>query len=271
MTPGRDGVGSDEREGASGTAGQGAQGSGRVALVTGSSRGIGAALARRLGADGYRVAVHYASSADAAEEVVASLRAGGADSEAFGADVADPEACQSLVKAVTERFGGLDVLVNNAGVTRDTLVLRMKDDDWRTVIDTNLSAAFYLSRAALRGMLKSGTGRIINISSVVALMGNAGQANYIASKAGLIGLTKALASEYAGKGVTVNAVAPGFIESDMTASLTPELRQQYLDRIPAGRFGTADDVAALVAFLASVEAGYVNGQTVPVDGGMVMP
>ena len=243
----------------------------RTVLVTGSSRGIGAALARRFGADGYRVAVHYSSSAAAAEAVLSGLRASGVDAEAFGADISDPGACQRLVKAVTERFGGLDVLVNNAGITRDSLVLRMKDDDWHSVIDTNLSAAFYLSRAALRGMLKSGTGRIINISSVVALMGNAGQANYIASKAGLIGLSKALASEYAGKGVTVNAVAPGFIESDMTDALAPELRQRYLDRIPAGRFGTADDVAAVVAFLASVEAGYVNGQTVAVDGGMVMP
>lgn len=256
MTPGREGAEADPP---------------RVVLVTGSSRGIGAALARRFGADGYRVAVHYSSSAAGAEEVVSSLRSAGVDSEAFGADVADPEACQNLVRAVTERFGGLDVLVNNAGITRDALVLRMKDDDWRTVIDTNLSAAFYLSRAALRVMLKSRTGRIINVSSVVALMGNAGQANYIASKAGLIGLTKALASEYAGKGLTANAVAPGFIESDMTDALPPELRQRYLDRIPAGRFGTADDVAAVVAFLASVEAAYVNGQTVPVDGGMVMP
>jgi 3-oxoacyl-[acyl-carrier protein] reductase len=276
MPPWLDGGRSDDAHGddqqrVSGAARQEAPATQRVALVTGSSRGIGAALARRLGADGYRVAVHYSSSEAAANDVVGSLRDAGVDCEAFGADVADPEACQSLVKAVTERFGGLDVLVNNAGITRDTLALRMKDDDWRTVIDTNLSSAFYLARAALRGMLKSGTGRIINITSVVALMGNAGQANYIASKAGLIGLTKALASEYAGKGVTVNAVAPGFIDSDMTSSLTPELRQRYLDRIPAGRFGTADDVAAVVAFLASVEAGYVNGQTVPVDGGMVMP
>src|SRR5690606_12174541 len=162
------------------TTGREAHASPRVVLVTGSSRGIGAALARRFGADGYRVAVHYSTSANAAGEVLAGLRAAGADADAFGADISDPGACQELVKAVTERFGSLDVLVNNAGITRDTLVLRMKDDDWRSVIDTNLSAAFYLSRAALRGMLKSGTGRIINISSVVALMGNAGQANYIA-------------------------------------------------------------------------------------------
>jgi len=242
----------------------------RVVLVTGSSRGIGAALARRFAADGYRVAVHYSSSSAAAEAVVDALRQAGADAEAFGADVSDPEACKDLIASVIDRFGGLDVLVNNAGITRDTLALRMKDDDWRSVIDTNLSAAFYLSRAALRGMLKSGTGRIVNISSVVALMGNAGQANYIASKAGLIGLTKALAREYAGKGVTVNAVAPGFIDSDMTAALTPELRERYLAQIPAGRFGTPEDVAAVVAFLASPEAAYVNGQTVPVDGGMVM-
>jgi len=152
----------------------------RVVLVTGSSRGIGAALARRFAADGYRVAVHYSSSSAAAEAVVDALRAAGADAEAFGADVSDPEACKDLIASVIDRFGGLDVLVNNAGITRDTLALRMKDDDWRSVIDTNLSAAFYLSRAALRGMLKSGTGRIVNISSVVALMGNAGQANYIA-------------------------------------------------------------------------------------------
>jgi len=227
-------------------------------------------MAERFGQQGYRVAVHYVSSAGPAEEVVAGLRALGADAEAFGADVADPAACQELVKSVTQRFGGLDVLVNNAGITRDGLVLRMKDDDWQAVLDTNLSSAFYLSKAALRGMLKSGTGRIVNLTSVVAIRGNAGQANYISSKAGLIGLTKALATEYAGKGVTVNAVAPGFIESDMTASLSPELKEQYLQQIPAGRFGAPEDVAAVVAFLASVEAGYVNGQTVAVDGGMVM-
>jgi 3-oxoacyl-[acyl-carrier protein] reductase len=242
----------------------------RVALVTGSSRGLGRAMAERLGQDGYRVAVHYVSSAGPAEQVVAGINAAGGEAEAFGADVADAAACQDLIKRVTDRFGALHVLVNNAGITRDGLVLRMKDDDWQSVIDTNHSSAFYLARAALRGMLRGGYGRVINLSSVVALRGNAGQANYIASKAGLIGLTKALASEYATKGVTVNAVAPGFIESDMTAALNDDLKADYLRQIPAGRFGAPQDVAAVVAFLASAEAGYVNGQTIAVDGGMVM-
>ncbi len=242
----------------------------RVALVTGSSRGLGRAIAERLGKGGYRVAVHYVNSAGPAEEVAQAIQAAGGEAHAFGADVSDPAACQELIKSVSKRFGGLDVLINNAGITRDGLVLRMKDEDWQSVLDTNLSSAFYLSKAALRGMLKSGTGRIVNLTSVVALRGNAGQANYISSKAGLIGLTKALATEYAGKGVTVNAVAPGFIESDMTASLSEELQEAYLQQIPAGRFGAPEDVAAVVAFLASVEAGYVNGQTVAVDGGMVM-
>ncbi len=242
----------------------------RVVLVTGSSRGLGRAMAERFGREGYKVAVHYVSSAGPADEVVKGIEAAGGEAAAFGADVADPAACQELVKGVVERFGRLDVLVNNAGITRDGLVLRMKDDDWKAVIDTNLSSAFYLSKAALRGMLRAGFGRVVNLSSVVALRGNAGQANYIASKAGLIGLTKALATEYAGKGVTVNAVAPGFIESDMTAALSDELQKAYLQQIPAGRFGAPEDIAAVVAFLASEGAAYVNGQTLAVDGGMVM-
>ncbi|HZJ09198.1 MAG TPA: 3-oxoacyl-[acyl-carrier-protein] reductase [Trueperaceae bacterium] len=253
-------------------ANQGTEGAGgRIALVTGSSRGIGRATALRLGELGYRVAVHYANAAAAAEAVTAALAENGVDAAAFQADVADPDACTALIKAVVERFGGLDVLVNNAGITRDGLVLRMKDHDWQSVIDTNLSSAFYLSRTALRSMLKSRAGRIVNVSSVVALRGNAGQANYIAAKAGLIGLTKALAREYGGKGVTVNAVAPGFIESDMTEALSQDLREAYLREIPAGRFGALEDVANAIAFLASEEAGYVNGQTLAVDGGMVMP
>ncbi len=244
---------------------------GRTALVTGSSRGIGRETAALLGTLGYRVAVHYASSAGPADEVVAELRAAGCDAEAFQADVASPEACQELIKAVADRFGGLDVLVNNAGITRDGLALRMKDDDWRSVIDTDLSAAFYLSRTALRHLLKSSAGRIVNVSSVVALRGNAGQANYVAAKAGLIGLTKALAREYGSRGLTVNAVAPGFIESDMTDALPEDVRERYLQEIPAGRFGSTRDVAHAIAYLASEAAGYVNGQTLAVDGGMVMP
>jgi 3-oxoacyl-[acyl-carrier protein] reductase len=171
---------------------------------------------------------------------------------------------------VQEAFGRLDVLVNNAGVTRDTLAIRMKREDWDLVLDTDLSSAFHLTKTALRGMLRSGWGRVVNVSSVVAIMGNVGQANYIAAKAGLLGLTRALAAEYAGKGVTVNAVAPGFIESDMTADLSDEMRAGYLARIPAGRFGRAEEVAGAIAFLASDDAAYVNGQTLTVDGGMVM-
>ncbi len=242
----------------------------RVVLVTGSSRGLGRAIAETFGRRQLDVAVHYVRSAGPADEVVEAIRAAGGQAEAFAADVADPGQCQELVKAVTERFGALDVLVNNAGVTKDTLALRMKDEDWQSVIDTNLSAAFYLARGALRGMLRTGFGRVINVSSVVGLRGNVGQANYVAAKAGLIGLTKALAREYAAKGVTVNAVAPGFIESDMTAELAPELKSAYLREIPAGRFGTPADVANAVAFLASDEAAYINGQTLVVDGGMVM-
>lgn len=242
----------------------------RVVLVTGSSRGLGRAIAETFGRRQLDVAVHYVRSAGPANEVVEAIRAAGGQAEAFAADVADPGQCQGLVKAVTERFGSLDVLVNNAGVTKDTLALRMKDEDWQSVIDTNLSAAFYLARGALRGMLRTGFGRVINVSSVVGLRGNVGQANYVAAKAGLIGLTKALAREYAAKGVTVNAVAPGFIDSDMTAALAPELKSAYLAEIPAGRFGTPADVANAVAFLASDDAAYINGQTLVVDGGMVM-
>jgi 3-oxoacyl-[acyl-carrier protein] reductase len=242
----------------------------RVALVTGSSRGLGRATALRMAHDGYAVAVHYARGADAAAQVVGQIEAAGGRAQAFGADVADPDACSALIASVEEAFGRIDVLVNNAGVTRDTLVLRMKREDWEGVIDTNLSSAFHLSKAALRGMLRRGWGRIINVSSVVALMGNAGQANYVAAKAGLIGLSKSMAREYAGKGVTVNAVAPGFIESDMTAGLNAELRDAYLKQIPVGRFGQAHEVAAAIAFLASDGAAYINGQTLTIDGGMVM-
>ena len=243
----------------------------RTALVTGSSRGLGRAIASQLGNAGYNVAVHYARSAAEAEQLAEELRTLGVSSAAFGADVSDPEACKQLVTDVATEFGSLDILVNNAGITRDTLALRMKDDAWQSVIDTNLSSAFYMSRAALRHMMRGNFGRIVNISSVVGIRGNVGQANYVAAKAGLIGLTKSLAREYASRGVTANAVAPGFIESDMTDELSPEVREAYLQEIPAGRFGTPADIAAAVNFLVSDEASYITGQTIVVDGGMVMP
>lgn len=242
----------------------------KTALVTGSSRGLGRAIALRLAADGFRVAVHYVSSEGPAQEVAEAIRSAGGEAQVFRADVADPEACVSLVKDVTGAFGSLDVLVNNAGITRDTLALRMKQSDWDDVLNTNLSSAFHLSKAALRGMVRAEQGRIINISSVVGILGNVGQANYVSAKAGLIGLTRALAQEYGARGITVNAVAPGFIESDMTAQLDDSLRDGYLNRIPARRFGTPDEVAAAVAFLAGSEAGYITGQTISVDGGMAM-
>jgi len=242
----------------------------RVVLVTGSSRGLGRAIALELGARGYQVAVHYRASEGAAAEVAEEIRAAGRQAAVFGADIAEPQACRALLQRVSTQLGSLEVLVNNAAITRDTLALRMKDADWQAVLDTNLSSAFHLARAALRGMLRRGYGRIINIASVVALIGNPGQANYVAAKAGLIGLTKALAKEYAARGITVNAVAPGFITSDMTEGLGEEVRAAYLARIPAGRFGRPQEVAGAVAFLASEDAAYINGHTLAVDGGMVM-
>ncbi|UCH27784.1 MAG: 3-oxoacyl-[acyl-carrier-protein] reductase [Trueperaceae bacterium] len=243
----------------------------RAVLVTGSSRGLGRAMALEFGSRGYRVAVHYARSETAAQEVAEIIRGAGGEASVFGADVSQPDDCQQLIKDVTGAFGELDVLVNNAGITRDTLALRMKAPDWQSVLDTNLSSAFYLSKTALRGMLRREFGRIINISSVVGLMGNAGQANYAAAKAGLVGLTKALAREYAGKGVTVNAVAPGFVESDLTTGLPEDVKATYLAQIPMGRFGEASEIAKVVAFLASEDASYVTGQTLIVDGGLLMP
>ena len=240
----------------------------KVALVTGSSRGLGRAMALKLAADGFAVAVHYGRNQAEAEKVAAEITATGVRAEVFGADLSTPANAGRLVEDVIAAFGRLDVLVNNAGLTRDGLAIRMKDEDWDAVINTNLSSAFSACRSAIKHMMRARSGRIINIASVVGLMGNPGQANYVASKAGLIGLTKALAKEYGGRGITVNAVAPGFIASDMTAALPEEVQKGYLGNIPLGRFGSPEDVAAVVAFLASEAAGYVTGQIIGVDGGL---
>lgn len=242
----------------------------RTVLVTGSSRGLGRAMALAFADSQHNVAVHYVNSSGPAEEVVAAIEAAGGTAAAFQADVSDSESCINLIKSVQEKFGSLDILVNNAGITNDGLAMRMKEEQWQSVIDTNLSSAFHLSKASLRGMLKSKWGRIINIASVVGIVGNAGQLNYVSAKAGLIGFSKALAQEVAKKGLTVNSVAPGFIRSDMTAELPEELKENYISRIPVGRFGEAEEVAHLVYFLASDKAAYINGQTITVDGGMVM-
>jgi len=239
------------------------------ALVTGSSRGIGRAIALELARRGYALAVHYARGEAAAREVAAEAeRLGAAKVVVLGADLSERAAAAELVARTASELGGLDVLVNNAGITRDGLLIRMKDDDWDAVIETNLSAVFRLTREAVKRMMKARWGRIVNVASVVGLMGNPGQANYVAAKAGLIGFTKTIAKEYGGRGITANAVAPGFIESDMTAALPEKVQQEYLSAIPAGRFGKPEEVAELVAFLASDAAAYINGQTIAIDGGL---
>ncbi len=241
----------------------------KIALVTGGSRGIGRAVALALAREGASPVIS-ARSFEAAHLVAEEAKGLGVDALAVKADVGRPDEVATLIQACLDHFGRLDVLVNNAGITRDTLLVRMKDEDWEEVLTVNLSGAFYCTRAALKPMLKQRGGRIINITSVVGVMGNAGQANYVASKAGLIGLTKATAREVASRGITVNAVAPGFIETDMTSSLPDELRRAILARIPLGRFGTPEEVAACVCFLSSEEAGYITGQVIHVNGGMWM-
>jgi 3-oxoacyl-[acyl-carrier protein] reductase len=239
--------------------------SGRTALVTGASGGIGGAIARQLHAQGARVVLTGRRRA-ALDELAGAL---GERVEVEPADLAEPDAPDRLVKAV-EDGGGLDVLVNNAGLTRDNLALRLKDEDWQTVLDVNLTAGFRLIRSALRGMIRRRFGRVLNITSIVAVTGNPGQANYAAAKAGLIGMSKALAAEVAARGITVNCVAPGFIETAMTGALGAEQRARLLQQIPIGRLGSGADVAAAVGYLASVEAAYVTGQTLHVNGGMAM-
>jgi len=239
---------------------------GRVALVTGSTRGIGRSIAEALAECGARVAIAGRDAAKA-QEVATQISP---EARGFGCDVADVASVTALVSAVEAAFGSLDILVNNAGLTRDNIMLRLKDEDWDAVIDANLRGAFAATRAATRGMMKRRSGRIINIASVVGLVGNKGQSNYAASKAGLIGLTKAVAKELASRNILVNAIAPGFIETDMTNAMTPEARAALLGSIPLERLGSPKDVAAMVAFLASEHAGYITGQVLVVDGGMVM-
>jgi 3-oxoacyl-[acyl-carrier protein] reductase len=239
---------------------------GRTALVTGSTRGIGRAIADTLAGAGARVAI-VGRDAGRAEDVARTVGRGAAG---FACDVADIASMTALVDNVEKAFGQIDILVNNAGLTRDNILFRLKDDDWDAVLDANLRGAFVAIRAASRGMMKRRWGRIINIASVVGIIGNKGQANYAASKAGLIGLTKSVAKELASRNILINAVAPGFIETDMTAAMTPEARETLSEQIPLERLGTPNDVAAVVAFLASDLASYITGQVLVVDGGLVM-
>lgn len=242
--------------------------SGKVALVTGASRGIGAAVAEKLAKCGAAVAVNYSGSADAAARVVDAIAANGGRAIALQANVCDSSEAGKLVENTISELGGLDVVVNNAGITRDGLVMRMSDEDWSAVIDTNLSGVFYVSRAACRHLMKQRAGAVVNVASVIGLVGNAGQANYAAAKGGVIGLTKSLAKEFAARGIRVNAVAPGFIETDMTATLPESVRDAARSQIALGNFGSAEDVSNAIAFLASDDAKYITGQTLAVDGGM---
>lgn len=243
---------------------------GKIAVVTGASRGIGKAIAQKLAYKGATVIINYNGSKEKAGEVKAEIEANGGKAEIYQCNVSDYDKCGEFISDVIKTYGRLDILVNNAGITRDGLLMKMSEEDFDKVLETNLKGTFNTVRFASRQMLKQRSGRIINMSSVVGVTGNAGQANYAASKAGVIGLTKAVAREVASRGITVNAIAPGFVETDMTAVLPEKVRESSVEQIPLGRFGNVNDIAAAVAFLASDEAGYITGQVLHVDGGMVM-
>jgi len=243
---------------------------GRVALVTGGGRGIGQAIAVRLAKEGAKLAISYRSNDAAAEDTAELMRRIGAECETFRGDVASAGDVQALMKSVNETFGPVGILVNNAGMRRDNLLLRMKDAEFDEVLATNLKGMYLCTRAVLRGMVRARWGRIVNVSSVVGLVGNAGQANYAASKAGMIGFTKSVAREVADRGITVNAVAPGYVETELTGGLPENIKEQILDQVPMRRFGEPEEIAEVVAFLAGDGAAYITGQTIAVDGGMVM-
>lgn len=243
---------------------------GKTALVTGASRGIGKAIALRLAKEGANIAINFAGNVAAAEEVKAAIEADGGKAILVQADVSDSAAVDAMVKTVVDTFGGIDILVNNAGITRDGLLMRMKEEEWDAVLNTNLKSIFLCTKAVSKLMMKKRSGRIVNMSSVVGVNGNAGQANYSAAKAGAIGFTKSMAKELAGRGITVNAIAPGFIQTDMTAVLPEAVKESMAKNIPLGRLGAPEDIAGAVLFLVSDCASYITGQVINVDGGMVM-
>jgi len=243
---------------------------GKIALVTGASRGIGRAIALRLAEAGATVVVNYAGNVKAAQEVESMIVDAGGKAMLIQADIANTEAVEDMIKNISKEYGKIDILVNNAGITRDSLLMRMKESDWDDVINTNLKGIYNSTKAVSRIMMKQKSGRIVNMASVVGLTGNAGQANYAAAKAGVIGFSKSMAKELASRGITVNTVAPGFIETDMTAVLPDQVKEELVSRIPLAKLGNANDVANAVMFLVSDEASYITGQTLNVDGGMVM-